>query len=200
MRNACLVVLALCLALMTACTPNRTVQRLASDEQTDLSGRWNDTDSRLVADTMVRDVVSRPWLGRFMKDNDRTPVLIIGVMRNDSSEHIPMDIFVKDIARELLNSGTVRFVASRDERDAVRDERLEQQYNASEESAKRLAQETGADFMLQGSIHTIIDRVEGKQVKFYQVDMHLVEIETNETVWMGQKSIKKLVPQAKYKL
>lgn len=200
MRNACLVVLTLCLLLISACGNNRTVQRLAADEQTDLSGRWNDTDSRLVADTMVRDVVSRPWLGRFMKENDRTPVLIIGVMRNDSSEHIPMDVFVKDIARELLNSGTVRFVASREDRDAVRDERLEQQYNASEDSAKRLAQETGADFMLQGSIRTLIDRVEGKQVKFYQVDMHLVEIESNETVWMGQKSIKKLVTQAKYKL
>ncbi|MDD2331288.1 MAG: penicillin-binding protein activator LpoB [Candidatus Cloacimonetes bacterium] len=195
------IILSLVLLLaLTACGPNRNVQRVSTDQTTDLSGRWNDTDSRLVAEEMVRDLLTRPFVGNFTSKNGRPPYVIVGTVKNLSSEHIATDVFVKDIERELLNSGTVRFVASRSDRDDIRDERLDQQSQATEESAKRLAAEVGADYMLQGSIKTIIDRVEGVQAKFYQVDMQLINIENNLTEWMGNKSIKKVVSQRGYKL
>ena len=106
---------------------------------------------------------------------------------------------IKDIEREFINSGKVKFVATSEERKEVRDERLEQQSYASDETAKRLAAETGADFMLKGSIKTHIDAIEGKQIKFYQVDMELINVETNEKVWMDSKKIKKFVKQKKAK-
>ena len=126
--------------------------------------------------------------------------MIIGTMRNLSSEHIEMQTFAKDISRELLNSGLVRFIASRDDRDEVRDERADQQYFASEETAKRMAQEVGADYMLQGSVKTIMDKVDNTQAKFYQVDLQLVDVETSETVWIGSKEIKKIVESNRFRL
>jgi len=185
------------LALVAGCTTTRTVQRVSVDEVRDLSGRWNDTDSRLVAEEMVSDVLRRPWLTDFKMSAGRKPVVIVGTMRNLSSEHIEMGTFVKDIERELINSGVVRFVASSTERSEVRSERLDQQSHATEETAKRLAAETGADYMLKGGIKTVIDAVSGQQVKFYQIDMELIHVENNEKVWIGSKKIKKVVRQAR---
>lgn len=199
--NKILIIMALSLLLLlSACGPSVKVQRVSSDTSTDFSGKWNDTDSRLVSEEMVRDMVSRPWMSRFSQNEGRAPVVIIGTMRNLSSEHIEMQTFAKDISRELLNSGLVRFVASRDDREELRDERTDQQYHASEESAKRMAQEVGADYMLQGAVKTIMDRVDNTQAKFYQVDLQLVDVETSETVWIGSKEIKKLVERNRFKL
>jgi uncharacterized protein (TIGR02722 family) len=189
----------LVVGLFSGCAAPRAVQRVSVDEVRDLSGRWNDTDSRLVAEEMVGDVLRRPWLSDFKAKAGRNPVVIVGEVRNLSSEHIEMGTFVKDIERELINSGVVRFVASSAERSEVRSERLDQQSFSTEESAKRLAAETGADYMLKGGIKTLIDAVDGQQVKFYQTDMELIHVENNEKVWIGSKKIKKVVRQSRTK-
>ncbi len=178
---------------------SRTVQRTASDTTVDLSGRWNDTDSRLTAKKMVDGLLDSRWILRFDKENDRRPVVIVGNIKNNSSEHIQTKLFSKDIERELINSGEVKFVASSAERAEIRDERDEQQQYSSMETAKRLANETGADFMLKGVISTQNDSFDGEAVKFYQVDLEMINLETNEKVWMDSKKIKKLVDQAGYK-
>lgn len=184
--------------LVAGCvTPARTVQRTSADTQTDLSGRWNDTDSRLVAEEMIRDMTGRPWLDDFSRDEGRKPVLIVGRIRNLSSEHIDTTPFVKDIERELINGGRVTFVASSAEREDIREERMDQQLEASDETIKRLGEETGADFFLIGAITSQVDAIEGERATLYQVDMELINIETNEKVWIGTKKIKKLVEQRK---
>lgn len=186
----------LAVLLLIGCGPSREVSRIGADQQTDLSGKWNDTDSRLVAEQMISSVMSRQWLSDFVSANNKKPTVIVGTIRNLSSEHIQTDIFVKDIERELVNSGKVTFVASKQEREEVREERLDQQVQATEESAKKLAAEAGADFMLKGSIKDQIDRVDGTESKFYQVDMELVNVETNEKVWIDTKKIKKIVERS----
>lgn len=179
--------------------PTRTVKRIQVDQTIDLSGHWNDTDARLTAESMVRDVLSRPWLRDFIRQHNRQPVVIVGQIINRSSEHIETDMFIKDIERELLNSGKVKFVASDKEREALRKERIDQQSFASPETAKELANELGADFMLQGEITSVTDSFEGKKVVKYQVNLELIDIEKNTKVWIGQKEIKKFIQQSKYK-
>jgi uncharacterized protein (TIGR02722 family) len=171
---------------------------METDTQTDLSGRWNDTDSRLVAQEMISDVLSRPWLGDFQNEKGKKPVVIVGSIRNKSSEHINTEVFTKDIEKELINSGKVTFVASKSERTEIREERIDQQYFSSAETAKQLANETGADFMLIGSINSIVDALEGQKVVYYQVNMELINLESNTKSWIGDKKIKKLIEQKKH--
>ncbi|WP_456406535.1 penicillin-binding protein activator LpoB [Caldithrix abyssi] len=185
--------------LFNCAGPTRTVKRVQVDEAIDISGRWNDTDARLTAEAMVKDVLSRPWLKNFIDENGRKPVVIVGQIRNRTSEHIETAMFIKHIERELLNSGQVQFVASDKEREALRNERLDQQSFASPESAKELANELGADFMLQGVITSVTDSFEGRRVVKYQVNLELIDIEKNTKVWIGQKEIKKYIEQSKYK-
>jgi len=195
-----LAMVGISLLWLAGCSSTPKVERVGVEEVRDLSGHWNDTDSRLVAEQMISDVIRRPWLADFAARNGRKPVVIVGTVRNLSSEHIEVGTFIADIERELINSGRVKFVANRSERGEVRAERLDQQSYATEMSAARLAAETGADFMLKGGIKTTIDAVAGKQVKFYQVDLELVGLQTNEKAWIGSKKIKKFVTRSKLKL
>lgn len=187
------------LFLQSCSTSSRTVQRVNTNEVTDLSGRWNDTDARLVAQKMIESLTTKPWLQEFIKNNnDKKPVIIVGTIRNMSSEHISTSIFVKDIEEELVNSGKVTFVANPEERNELRNERLDQQNYSSEETAKRLAEETGADIMLKGSISSQTDAVDGEEAIFYQVDLELINLETNEKLWIGSKKIKKIIQKSSY--
>lgn len=184
--------------ISAGCTPKR-VTRVKSSETTDLSGRWNDTDSRLVSQAMIGDVLNRNWLMDFRQEEGRKPRVIVGTVVNRSHEHIAVKSFTKDLERELINSGRISFVASAGERKELRSERMEQQTHASEETAKRLAQEKAADFMLKGSIITILDELDGTKVKFYQINLELINIESNEKVWIGDKKIKKVIDRDSHK-
>ena len=184
--------------MLAACSP--TVTRVESDTVTDLSGNWNDTDSRLVAQEMIQDVLSRNWLTKFNRDNGKAPTVIVGTVRNLSHEHINTRTFIADMERELINSGEVEFVASAKDREEVRGELKDQDLHASEETRKAMGQETGADFMLQGSINSIVDAVSGEQARFYQIDLTLIELGTNRKVWVGQKKIKKTIEKGGFRL
>lgn len=191
MKKVYLILISI-LVLSCQTTGNR-VTRVSSDLETDLSGRWNDTDSRLVSEAMIEDLIGRPVLANLKDDIGHRPVIIIGNIRNKSSEHISITSFVKDMERDLVNSGLVKVVASSEERDQLRDEKEDQQSNSSIETAKRLAQETGADIMLIGSIITINDRIDDTKVVYYQVDLELIDLETNEKLWIGTKKHKKII-------
>lgn len=175
------------------CSTAPKVERVDSDEVTDLSGQWNDTDSRLVSDEMVQDALGGIWIDRFIRTERRTPVVIVGDVRNLSHEHINVQTFVRDIERALLSSGEVEFVASRGERGEVREERKDQDIHAREDTRNPMGMEIGADFMLKGSINTIFDTIRGTQAKYYQVDLDLISLADNRKVWVGQKKIKKIV-------
>jgi uncharacterized protein (TIGR02722 family) len=189
----------LVVSLLAACGGQRKVTRLDVNETVDLSGKWNDTDSRLVAEEMISDCLSRVWITDFAAAKGRKPVVIVGNIRNLSNEHINTETFATDFERELINSGKVRFVAAKDQREELRDERRDQQKYSSEETFKKFGKEVGADFMLLGTISTISDQIEGKRVQFYQTDLELINIETNEKVWIGTKKIKKEVEQKNLK-
>ncbi len=197
MKKAFLVLLVLCLAV--SCSSSRKVYRIEPETTTDLSGNWNDTDARLVAEEMIKDCLSRVWLTDFAVSKGKKPVVTVGTIRNNSDEHIDAETFTTDFERELLNSGQVKFVASRGQKEEVRDERFDQQDFASPETMKKIRNETGADFILLGAIKSIVDEIKGTKVVYYQTDLELVNVESTEKVWIGTKKIKKEISKSKSK-
>lgn len=185
--------------LLSSCGPKLEVKRVDTNEVADVSGRWNDVDAQMVSKEMINQMFEGAWLNKFKADNGRDPVLIVGRVGNKTSEHINTEVFTKEIEKACINSGLVEFVASSSERDEIRQERVEQQSNASMETTKQIGNETGADFMLKGVISSIEDAIDGKKVVYYQTNMELVNIETNKKVWVGDKKIKKFVSQGKWK-
>lgn len=183
--------------LFWGCGPSQSVQRVDPGSQSDLSGNWNDTDARMVADDMTSDILSAAWL----ENEEESPVLIVGNVRNNTSEHIRTDIFIKEMERAIVNSQGVQIVADPEQREQIRAERSDQQQHASYETASSLAKELGADFMLVGNIEANVDKnLDGTQAaKFYTVNLELINVESNNKAWIGNKKIKKMIERSKVK-
>lgn len=179
---------------VSACA-SRKVTRVDSGEVIDLSGRWNDTDSRLVSNEMIKDLLGAKWIPIYENQhNNKRPVVVVGTILNKSHEHIDAEMFIKDIEKAIINNGSVRLVQAGAKREELRAEREDQNKGfVSAETAKRWGLELGADFMLQGTINSIVDSYKKNKVVAYQVDLELTNLETNEVVWMGDKKIKKTV-------
>ncbi|MBI3790397.1 MAG: penicillin-binding protein activator LpoB [Gemmatimonadetes bacterium] len=181
------------LALAAACNSTR-VSRVDPNAVTDLSGRWNDADSRLVANALIQQSLDAPWARNYATANGgKQPAVIIGAFRNRSMEHIPVGTFTRDLERAFVNSGSVQIVASKEERGEIRDERADQQQNATAETRARMAREQGARYMLQGDVQTIEDSEGKEKIVYYQIDATLIDLESNAKVWIGQHKIKKYI-------
>ncbi len=174
--------------MTTACSTK--VTRLDEGVEVALSDRWNAKDSELVANEMIGDMLSFPWARDFEMEHNQRPAVIVQHISNKSHEHIAIDTFINDIKRAVIRSGRADFVSGGDEREALRAERREQELNAK--NAKAQGQELAADFALSGSINSIVDQVGKKRVTFYQVDLKLIDMESNREVWNGQKKLQKL--------
>ncbi|HZN44375.1 MAG TPA: penicillin-binding protein activator LpoB [Nitrospiraceae bacterium] len=188
------IVIVLALSMAAAgCGSETKVTRVDTGVATDLSGRWNDTDSRMVAETMVKESLASPWLDNFTRVKSRQPVVVVGTVLNRSHEHIDVQTFITDLSRELTNSQKVTFVAGKGERDEVRAERREQAIHAREDTQRAPGKEIGADYMMKGTISTILDEADGVKAVFYQIDLDMIDLENNVKSWFGQKKIKKVV-------
>ncbi len=175
------------------------VTRVTHDSAIDLSGAWNDTDSRLVAEEMVKDLLGAGWYKAF-ETQKKIPTVVIGSIRNKSHEHINTETFVNDIQRYLVNSGKIEFVANKQERDELRSEKADQAENASVNTQQKAGEESGASLMLIGTLNSIVDQEGGKSVVFYQINLEMVQLETNKKLWIGDKKIKKYVEKGASKL
>ncbi len=187
------------LFVLAGCGGGKQVTRVDVEEQIDLSGEWNDVDSQKVSEALMTQITDSPWVEDFRAEKGKKPYLIIGQVRNKTPEHIAVKTFIADLERSFINNGRVRVVASAEERDQIRSERADQQEFSSQETMKQWGREKGADYMLIGEINTQFDREGGDEVKYYQVDCYLVDLEDNTKVWAGFEKIKKFVGRKKYK-
>lgn len=177
---------------ITSCA--RQVTRINTDSAPDISGNWNVTDSKLVADEMTKSIIGSKWLPTHLEAKaGKKPTVIVGLVQNKSHEHIDAETFVKDVEQSFIQSGTVRLVQGGKKREELRAEKADQQDNATVSTMKKFGLENGADYILQGSINSIVDSHKRNKVVYYQVNLELTDIQTNEVVWIGDKKITKAV-------
>jgi len=188
----------LCLAaVVVLASCGHSVSRVDASKQIDLSGYWNDTDLRLASEQLIKACIAAPRLATFKNTNGRLPVIIVGKFRNASDEHIDTSILSQRLEASILDSGRADFVASGDLRDDIRAERMDQQQGYTDDATMaRLGREVGADFMMTGSVKTIVDRYGKTAVRSYFITAELTDISTNRRVWIGEyneikKEIKK---------
>lgn len=178
--------------IISSCS--RQVTRVSTDQSIDVSGNWNNTDSRLVAEEMTQTILGGKWLSSHLEEKKgKRPVVIVGAVQNKSHEHIDAETFVKDVEQSFIKSERVRLVQGGKKREELRAEKADQQDNATVSSMKKFGLENGADYILQGSINSIVDSHKRKKVVYYQVNLELTDIQTNEVVWIGDKKIAKYV-------
>ncbi len=181
----------LILILFASCA--RSVTRIDPSKQIDLSGRWNDSDSRMVAEKMISELLNSTQFKDYSKALNKKPAIIVGLIRNKTSEHIDADTYIKKIELAIFNSGIADLVESSGFRDKLRQERAEQQDFSSSATATQWGKEEGANLMLFGEMTSETDVYNKKRVVNYITTLFLTDIETNKRVWYGQEEIKKFI-------
>ncbi|NJN42139.1 MAG: penicillin-binding protein activator LpoB [Flammeovirgaceae bacterium] len=184
--------LLLSLMLFSSCN-YRSVSRISPNDRVDLSGRWNDADSDMVAEKMIEQLVtSQQFLDYARKSQDK-PVIITGMIYNKTSEHIDANNFVKKIEYAIFQSGVADLVESGEFRDKLRVERVNQSDFSSATTISKWGDETGADLMLFGEMTSETDVYRKDRVVNYVTTLFLTDMETNTRVWYGQHEIKKYI-------
>ena len=89
MKQVIISVGCILLIALAGCGPSKTVERIEADTTIDLSGQWNDSDSRQVSQAMIADCLNHPWISRHtVGAKGKKPVVIVGAVRSRSTEHI----------------------------------------------------------------------------------------------------------------
>jgi penicillin-binding protein activator len=196
------IAVVLCVLLLLSSCETTKVKRVAAGTQKELSGYWNAVDVKIVCETLIKDCLSSARVNQEIKARgNKKPVVIVGRFKNASDEQIDTEIITSIMENAIFNSGKLDFVAGGDTRADLRAERQDQQGNASEATTAALGKEIGADFMMTGSVRTIVDRAGNRSVRTYFVTAELTNIETNARMWIGQdNSITKEITRPKNKL
>ncbi|MEJ0054393.1 MAG: penicillin-binding protein activator LpoB [Bacteroidota bacterium] len=171
----------------------RSVTRIDPNQSMDLSGRWNDTDSRMIADKMITSLLGSEKFKEYSKELGRKPAIIVGVVKNKTSEHIDADNYTKKMELAIFNSGVADLVESDELRDKIRLERTQQADFADPKTMAKWGMETGANLILFGEMTSETDVYQKKRVVNYVTTLFLTDMETNKRIWYGQEEIKKYV-------
>lgn len=169
----------------------RKVSRIDPGQQIDLSGRWNDSDSRMVADKMTAELLSSTRFKEYTQSLGRKPTIIVGQIRNKTSEHIDADNYVKKFELAIFNSNIADLVESDVFRDKLREERAQQQDFSDPATMAKWGKEVGANLMLFGEMTSETDVYNKDRVVNYITTLFLTDVENNKRIWYGQQEIKK---------
>lgn len=200
-RAAALTIVVLVSFSMVACggrQKSRSVSRVDANTQTDLSGKWNDTDAKLVSAALIKQCFEAGWLPSFVDEEDRKPAVRVRGVVNKTDEHIDAQVFIKNIERAMINSGKVKVLAqdTASELGSVEREQARAiEGRQSDETAVSVGNETGADFVVAVRVASITDQIEGKRAKFYKVNFELISPASGEKAWIGDHEIKKIIEQ-----
>ena len=158
----------------------KKVNRVDADKQVDLSGKWNDTDARIVTESLIEQALGSGGFEAYKEELGRRPVITGGSFRNDTSEYIDTSILTEGITTAILNSGKARFKTDKRNLEEIRNARAEDQsWQVDMSQQKEVANELVRDLMLTGSIKSIVDTDKatrdffGKNFKNFSVDISI---------------------------
>jgi len=199
LKNRCSVVMAIVASSLVVSSCQTKQGSYVDPESIEiLDDRWNDTDSRTTVEPLLKDVLGRPWLEEFRRENGgERPFILFGDFENRSSEHIDTKRMFEVLRAEVLRDGRARFL------DGDAREKLLQEYNyqgsgiVKKDEVKGPGNQRGADFFLMGTITSQINQSGGRKRINYRTEMRLTNISTGEIVWVGDHTIAKLMQQSR---
>ena len=153
--------------------------------------KWSDSDNQIVAEAIVKQALAAGWFAEASKNGK--PKIGVSKVRNLTSEEIDTDALVNYMKNDLINSGKVTFVANQDiDRGDIEKEMAYQQGGAvKKETRAKVGQQTGVGYLLRGDVSAKNEMDDNVKMVNYQVNFRLINLETSEEIWSGQKRIRK---------
>jgi len=182
--------------ILISCSSNREIKKSSDTIQPIQTGYWNNSDSRTVSDYLVKNLLNDRWLAEYMNvHKNLRPILIVGNITNSGTEIIDTLDFIKEIERAILKVNSTRLIQTINKRKDLNSiiKNLSD-YDCSETLIK-WAKEQGADFLINGKINSVPEIIKRKKQIHYHVKLELINIETKQLLWIGEKTVTKQIEE-----
>ena len=149
-----------------------------------LDDRFNENDMQLIAKKVVNSILEAPL-------NRPEPAIMLGKMRNRTTEHIDMVALSDKIKTALIQSGKVRFVDVTNRKDIATEYEYQQSGYVDPEQAKAPGKQTGSDLILTGTLSANVQEVGKDKLIYYKATFQLTDLVSSEIIWTDEKEIRK---------
>ena len=174
---------------LTSCGPKAFVKGDYGDPEKEnlLDDSWSETDMQKTVESMVASMVAHPAIA-----NAKTPpVMMVTLLQNKTSEHIDTQSVMDMVRVELTKTGKVAFVDKEARQDIADEYNYQNSGMVGGETKKGPGGQTGADFIVNGRLDSIVKEVGKEKTVYYKVTLNMTNLKTSVITWTDQKQIRK---------
>jgi uncharacterized protein (TIGR02722 family) len=154
-----------------------------------LSDQFNENDLQLIAKKVAESLASAP---RFAQpDPARLPIVLVGKLKNSTSEHIDMRSLGDKIQTALAQTGRFALVDQQARWDIAEEYEYQQSGYVNPNEAKGPGQQISVDFIMTGDLASIIQEVGRDKLVYYKMTAKLNNVRTGLLEWTDEKQIRK---------
>lgn len=188
------LLLSACLAVtLAACGGPRAYTRGTYEDPNTiemLSDRFNENDLQLIAKKMAESLANSPRFQQPRQDGS-LPIVLVGKLKNSTSEHIDMRSLGDKIQTALAQTGRFALVDQAARQDIAEEYEYQQSGYVDPNAAKGPGQQTSVDFLMTGDLASIIQEVGNDKLVYYKMTAKLSNVRTGLIEWTDEKQIRK---------
>lgn len=153
-----------------------------------MNDQWSETDMQQTVKFLVDSMTRHPSI----REAKKPPIVMVTKLQNKTSEHIDTQNIMDMLRVELTNNSYINFVDKEAREDISKEYDYQNSGMVSEDTKKGPGGQTGADFILNGRLDSIVQQVGNQKTVYYKVTMNLTNLKSGLIVWTNQKQIRKL--------
>ncbi|WP_224244244.1 penicillin-binding protein activator LpoB [Hyalangium gracile] len=154
-----------------------------------LSDQFNENDLQLIAKKMAESLASSPRFAQM--DPQKLPIVLVGKLKNSTSEHIDMRSLGDKIQTALAQTGRFALVDQQARWDIAEEYEYQQSGYVNPNEAKGPGQQISVDFIMTGDLASIIQEVGRDKLVYYKMTAKLNNVRTGLLEWTDEKQIRK---------
>jgi hypothetical protein len=189
------IILSACLAAsLVACGGPRAYTRGTYEDPNTiemLSDRFNENDLQLIAKKMAESLANSPRFAAPPAANQSLPIVLVGKLRNSTSEHIDMRSLADKIQTALAQTGRFALVDQGARQDIAEEYEYQGSGYVDPNAAKAPGQQVSVDFIMTGDLASIIQEVGNDKLVYYKMTAKLNNVRTGLIEWTDEKQIRK---------
>jgi penicillin-binding protein activator len=189
MRRLVLFFASTALVFAAGCGPKAFVKGDYDDVSSDnnLNDQWSESDMQHVVKDLVQSLVDSPAVAQAKKP----PIVMVTNLQNKTDEHIDTQSVMDMVSAELGRGGRVQFVDKEAREDVSKEYEYQNSGMVSGETKKGPGGQTGADYIINGRLDSIVQEVGKQKTVYYKVTLNLTNLKTNIKAWSDYKQLRK---------
>jgi len=152
-----------------------------------LNDSWSETDMQKAVADLVNSLIAHPSIATAK----RPPVVMVTQLQNKTSEHIDTQSIMDMVRVDLMKGGKVAFIDKEARGDISEEYNYQNSGMVAEESKKGPGGQTGADFIINGRLDSIVQEVGKDKTVYYKLVLNMTNLKSGVISWSDQKQIRK---------